>query len=349
MSSFFGGSPTTTTKVTPDIRVTNLLKDILNDARSIDSFDFIAHEAATLTPQEQEAINNAAGSGNARAIAGALSPRLQQGIEQATKLNQTYESVANNPITVDEVYRESDALKNGLYKTVQATAGTANNVAGRLDSAAARAAVRRGTNQQAAFNALDPRFKNMAIEQAAQNRKNTLDVAGMQSNLAGSNIQLGMQGIGAGQQATQNQLSAGNLQQAYQNTLFANQQANEQGNNNFIWQKIQNKQNILGNVSNLAGYTIKQKGAAASPLQQTIGAGLAGAGMYLRNQQLNRTELQRDLDSGAVKFEDLKGDKQVDTIAGVPVYNSKPQPSQTTGSFLDNAWTGVKGALSSFY
>ncbi|MCK7383349.1 hypothetical protein [Enterobacter cloacae] len=353
MASFFGKASTKTTTVSPDPRVASMLKGILEDARGIDDFDFINHEAATMTPEERASIQDYAQSGNLQAIGGALSPRLMQGIEQATKLNDVYENAATDNITANDVLKNSNALRNGIYNTVQQTAQSAGNVAGRLGSGAARAAARRGTTQLNARNALDPSLTNRAIDMGINNQRNTLAVADMQGNIASRNQALGMTGINANDQATRNQLAAGNIMQGYQNALNLNNQANHQGANDFIWNKIAQKQNILGNVSGMAGYKVIEKGDAVSQDRQLLGAGIAGLGIaskagYLGN---SASTLQNNLDTGKVSYDQL-GDRsnQVDSIPAangapaIPIYAA----SNTNGSGFNwgNAWTGVTGALS---
>lgn len=346
MASFFGGSSKTTTTVRPSKQVESMLKGIINDARSIDDFKFIPHEAATMTPQQQNVINQYAQSGNLRAISGALAPHLTQGIEEATKLNDTYENAANNQINVNKVLQDSNAMRSGLYKGVQTTAASAGNVAGRLGSDAARAAARRGTSQMQAASAINPAFTDQAIKIAGQSQRNTLDVAEMQSDIAAKNRALGLQGVEAGNQAMINQLSGGDIMQGYQNSLFQNQQANQQGQNDFVWNKIVNKQSIMSAVSPMAGYTTTQVGSAPSQGRQLLGAGIAGLGMYAKYNMDKTSQLQKDLNSGKTSFDQLADrTNQVDSIGGIPVYASKPQTPTTTSGFLSNAWTGAKGAL----
>lgn len=353
MASFFGKASTTTTKVSPDPRVANMLKGILQDARGIDDFNFINHEAATMTPEQRASIQDYAQSGNLQAIGGALSPRLMQGIEQATKLNDVYENAATDNITAADVLKNSNTLRNGLYSTVQQTAQNAGGVASRLGSAAGRAAARRGTAQLNARNALDPSLTNRAIDMSVANQRNTLDVAGLQGNVASRNQALGYTGINASDQATRNQLAAGNIMQGYQNALNYNVQQNQQGANDFVWNKIAQKQNILGNVSGMAGYKMVEKGNGVSQDRQLLGAGIAGLGIaskagYLGN---SASTLQNNLDTGKVSYDQL-GDKSniVDTIPAangtpaIPIYGA----SKTNGSGINwgNAWSGVTGALS---
>ncbi|XGI80676.1 hypothetical protein ACED16_02590 [Enterobacter hormaechei] len=185
------------------------------------------------------------------------------------------------------------------------------------------------------------------------NQRNTLAVADLQGKIASTNQELGFTGINANDQATRNQLTAGNILQGYQNALNYNAQQNQQGANDFIWNKIAQKQNILGNVSGMAGYKMVQKGDAISQDRQLLGAGVAGLGIaskagYLGN---SASTLQNNLDTGKVSYDQL-GDKSnvVDTIPAangapaIPIYGA----SKTNGSGFNwgNAWSGVTGALS---
>ena len=358
MASFFSKTPTTKTVVKPDPAVAKMLQGILQDARGIDDFKFISHDAATMNPAERQQVQNYAQSGNLRAIGGALSPRLMQGIEQATQLNKTYENAATNNITANDVLKNSQALRNGVYQAVQNTAASAGNVTGRLGSAASRAAARRGTQQMQARNALDPSFNQRAINMGVQNQGNTLDVANMQAGIAGKNQQLGLQGVSAQNQATQNQLAAGNLLQNYDNALFYNQQQNQQGANDFAFNKLNNKMSILGSVSPMAGYTMKQTGAAAPSVgQQILGAGIAGAGAYLQNKAVqdyktpmaNMNQEQTNqaynsaLDFGGVDTpSNYQGNMAAVNNAARNINNNN-----ANSGFWSNAWTGAKGALSS--
>ena len=345
--SFFGGSKTTKTTVKPDPRVTSMLKDVLNRAKSIDDFNFIEHNAATMNQNERQAINELAASGNVRAVAGALAPRALQGINQATKLNEVYENAANNPITAQEVLDTSKALKGGLYSAVQQTAQSAGNVAGRLGSGAARAAARRGASQMQARNNLDPSFTNRAIENATGNRENTLDVAGLQGQVANANVNLGMQGIDLARQATMNQLTAGDIMQGYQNALFSNQQANEQGRNDFIWQKIANKQSILGNVSNMAGYTQVDKGDGVSKGRQLLGAGVTALGAAASKGYLGNP-MQT---ANAWSNYNVNGGQS--GVAGpMPsgsAYGNLSQAPQQQQGFASKLWTGAANTLGGMF
>lgn len=356
--SFFAKATTTKTTVRPSKEVEGMLKGIIEKARGIDDFNFISHEAATMTPEQRQEVQNYAQSGNLRAIGGALSPRLMEGLQQATDLNAAYENAASNDITVDDVLKNSNALRNGIYQGVQATAASAGNVAGRLGSAASRAAARRGTQQMQARNALDPSLTNRAIDMATQNQRNTLDVADMQRGIADTNRNLGFQGVAANQQATANQLEAGNFMQNYDNALFYNQQQNQQGANDFVWNKIAQKQNILSNVSPMAGYTIKQKGAAAPSVgQQLAGAGIAAGGAYLLNQarqdyktplaNMNQEQTnqayQNGLDLGGVDTADNWQDNMNSVNNAARTINN----NNANSDWGNSAWTGVKGALTS--
>lgn len=354
---FFGSTQTTKTTVRPSKEVEGMLKGIIQQARGIDDFNFISHQTATMTPEERQTVTNLAQSGNLRAIGGALSPRLMQGLEQATELNKTYENAANNNISVDDVLKNSQVLRNGIYQSVQNTAALAGGVTNRLGSAASRAAARRGTQQMQARNALNPSFNQRAIDMATQNQRNTLDVAGMQRDIASTNRNLGMQGVAANQQATANQLQAGNLLQSYDNALLYNQQQNQQGVNDFVWNKINNKQSILSGVSPMAGYTIKQTGAAAPSIgQQLLGAGIAGAGAYLQqksiqdyktpmanmNQDQTNQAYTTGLDLGGVDTAD-NWQANMNSVNNAARNINNNSANNGWGS----AWTGIKGALTS--
>ncbi|MCX8289114.1 hypothetical protein [Enterobacter pseudoroggenkampii] len=344
--SFFGKAQTTTTRVSPDPRITQMLKGILEDANKIDDFDFIQHDVAEMTPEQRASFNTMAQSGNLRAIGGALSPRLMQGIEQATQLNKTYENAASNKISAQEVLNTSNQLRNGLYSAVQQTGQSANNVAGRLGSSSARSAQRRAATQMQAKSNLDPSLTNRAIDIATAGRQNTLDAARLQGDLAGQNMNLGMQGIEAQDQATRNQLQIGNLIQGYDNALNLNRQQNQQGQNDFIFSKLNNKASILQGVSNLAGYTIKETGAGVSRDRQLLGAGMSVLGNLGRQGYLGNEQTSNAWNS----YNNNGGQSGVaGPMPGGGNLSTQPQQTQSGfGNFLNNAWTGVKGALSNY-
>lgn len=274
----FGSAAKTKTTVKPAPQVEAILRDVVSRSNNIDQ-QFIEHQFAQMTPQQQQAVNTLAQSGNLRQAAGALSPRLTQGIQQITDINKNLQSVVNTPITVNQALQQSNALRGGTYQSVAGSAASAGGVANKF-GAAGRAAARRGASQQSARSALNPSFTNTAINALNANKQADLSTASLASNIAGNNQNLGMQGIQLNQQALQNQLNAGNFMQSYQNAMNTNNFQNANAKALFPWEKINNQLNVLNAVSPMAGYTQTSKGAATPVGQQIASAGMAGLSIY---------------------------------------------------------------------
>ena len=274
----FGSAQKSKTTVKPSPQVEKMLRDIASRSQNINE-DFIAKQFATLTPEEQQAITNYAGSGALTSASAALSPRYQQGIEQMTSINKDLQSVIDKPISAQQVLDQAGTLKQGLYKGVQQTAANAGGVSSKF-GAAGRAAARRGASQQAARNALNPNAVNQAINMAGSNQANLLEGAGRKADIAQFNQQLGQQGIELNNQALQNKLNAGNFMQSYQQAMNTNNWENANNAQLFPWQKAQNQLNVLNQISPMAGYTETTKGAATPIGQQIASAGLGAVSIY---------------------------------------------------------------------
>ncbi|MFQ3396373.1 hypothetical protein P9477_23255 [Enterobacter mori] len=274
----FGSKATTTVKVKPSWQVDQILRDVVKRSNNIDQ-QFIEHQFAQLTPEQQNAINTVAQSGNLRTAAGALSPRLMQGVDQITDVNKQLQGVVNAPISANQALSEANVLRNGTYSKVTQSAANAGGVANKF-GAAGRVQARRNATSQAAQSALNPEFTNTAISNLNRTAQGKLDTASMAANIATGNQNLGMQGIQLNQQANQNQLNAGNFMQSYQNAMNTNNFQNANQKALFPWEKINNQLNVLNQVSPMAGYT--QKGVtAATPMgQQLAAAGVAGLSIY---------------------------------------------------------------------
>lgn len=281
----FGGSKGTTTKtvVKPAPQVTEQLKRIVGDVQNMDFGQFIAHQYAGLNDDEKAAINDLAQSGQLNKASALLSPQFQSGMQQVSDNNKYLQSEANAPVTVDQVLSDRNAAINSAANKgalTQATTAPSNQL---QDSAGARVAMRRNSGYMTAQNAFQRGAEGAsdAVSRNLANQSNRINDIKMMSNIADSNVGYGLEGIRMNNQALQNKLQAGNVLQQNQQAEYDQAYQNANGAAQFPYQQLQNKANIMAQVSNMAGYTEKGVQAGGVPKStQLLGQGIALAGTY---------------------------------------------------------------------
>lgn len=292
----FGGAATTTTKVRPAWQTEQILRDVVNRSnQAAQNQHFIGHEMAPMTSDYQGALAQLAASPELQRAASDLTGRTTTGLENLSASNQAYQNILNNPVTARAVQDFSKGMTSPTSLSSRALSQGTNAggaVSGLGGSAALRSAGRFNTSNINATmaNQRGQQMNNLGINTMLGNQRYAGNVAGMQSNLGGTNIGLGGTGVQIGQQALQNQLQAGNLQQQYQQALNQNQWQNSMGSQMFDWNQLNNRLNVLNQVSPMAGYTAKNTTAAPSQVAQLYGAGMTGLGIYGKLGGFNGTD-----------------------------------------------------------
>lgn len=274
----FGSKPKTTTEVKPDSRVEAILRGVVTDTMNMPEQEYINKMMAQLSPQEKGILSNVAASGDLRQAANAMSPALGQGLQQITDNNAHYQSVVNNPISVNQVLQDKQLLQNGLQATATNQGLSATNALGR-DSAASRRASKINSRTILANQKISPEMGNLSISQANQNHRNTIQTAGSLNDIANSNVSRGLQGVELQDKAVQNQLNVGNINQTLSNQQNAIDYQNANGAAMFPWQNINNRLNIMNTVSGMAGYKTQGVGAGVPVGKQLAGAAISGLGI----------------------------------------------------------------------
>ncbi|MFX0614049.1 hypothetical protein ABEL47_01635 [Escherichia coli] len=280
----FGGSSGTSTKTTvkPAPQVTEELKRIVGDLQNTDFGDFIARQYAGLTDDQKDAINGIAQSGQLNKASQFLSPQFAKGMQQVADNNKYLQSEANAPVTVDQVLSDRNAALNSTVNKnalSQATTAPSKTLQG---SAGARVAMRRNSGFLTAQNAFQRGAEgaNSSINQRLQNQSNRVNDLNAMNNIANANVGYGIQGAQLNNQALQNKLQAGNILQQNQQALNDQAYQNANGAALFPYQQLQNKANIMSQVSNMAGYTQYGTQSGESKGQKLLGQGIALVGSY---------------------------------------------------------------------
>lgn len=271
----FGGSKGTSTKteVKPSKEVENILKRVTEQVQNQEPQDFIAHQYADLSPEAYGVLSNVEKSGDLTKLSGIMSPRLKEGVEQIAQSNNDLRSELNAPTDVNSILKQSDVFKQGLQKTAtqQGLAGTSNFLKG---SAAARRATK---TQGAAIEAQasnSPGATNLAINQNLNAAGNRIAGAGIRGNVGTTNMNIGVQGAQLGNQANQNAVMASLTRQQNANAQLQNEWQNKNAEAQWPFQQVQNKANMLNEISPLAGSTTTGTQSGISKGQKLFGQAL---------------------------------------------------------------------------
>lgn len=279
----FGGKSSSKTEVKPDSRVEKLLKGIADTTNNMDMGSYIQHQYAGLNDNQNAALQGLSNNFDLNQVQQMLSGRTQQGLGQLGNSNDQLNQVLNNNVGASDVRGfGNDIMGSGTAKIANQQAANKGGLSALGNSGALRAANRNNVQNNAAMTNLgrEQQARNMGINTMMGNNQASIANANMGSNIAGANLGLGMQGMQAGQQATQNQLNAGNLMQQQAQAEANNNWQNAMGAQQFDWNNLNNKLNVLNSLSPMAGYTAENTKAAISPFQQALGAGMTGLGIY---------------------------------------------------------------------
>lgn len=281
----FGGKTKTTTTVAPSAGVDQLLKQIANMTNNMDVGGYISHQLAGFNDAQTNALNNLSQNSALNQVAGMYGGRAGTGLDQMNTVNQMLQGIANNGVTGQGVNDfKSDMLNNQLNQNAITQGTNAGGAAASLGGGAAvRAANRANTNNIAALtnNSRGQDMQGLGAQTLFGNNAAALGNANLQGSIAGQNIGLGQNAASLSQQAMKNQLAAGGLQQAQSQAQMDNDWQNAMGAQQFDWNQLNNKLNVLNSLSPMAGYTTTgTSGGGVSPFQQLLGAGMTGLGIY---------------------------------------------------------------------
>lgn len=282
----FGGSAKTTTTVRPAWQTEQILRDVASRSAANQADQrFVNHQFANMSPEYQGALSQLAASPELQQAAGILTGRTDAGLSNLSAANQAYQNIIGSPITAQQARDFSSTMTSPSSlsaRTIGQGTSAGGAVRGLGGSAALRSAGRFNTgNIQAQMaNTRGQQMTGMGASTLLGNQGYAQDLAGLQGRMAGTNLGLGAEGVQLGQQATMNQLQAGNIQQAYNQAQNQNTWQNQMGQQQFAWNQLNNRLNVLNQLSPMAGYTQTSTGAAPSTGSQLFGAGLAALGTY---------------------------------------------------------------------
>lgn len=280
----FGGATTTTQSVKPSSGVADLLKQIANMTNNMDVGSYINHNVAGLNSTQNDALSSLTNNTALNQVANMYGGLTQQGIGQYGDANQILQNVANNGVTGSNVNDfTSGMLGNALNKNAVTQGISSGNAAGSLGGGAAvRAANRANTNNISALtnNSRQQSLNSLGANVLQGNNTSQLGAAGLLGNIANANVNLGNQSAALSQTAMTNALNAGNKQQAQTQKEYTNDWQNQMGAQQFDWNQLNNKLNVLNSLSPMAGYTISGVTPGASQGQQLLGAGISALGTY---------------------------------------------------------------------
>lgn len=280
----FGGAAKTTTSVKPSDNVANLLKQIATMTNNMDVGSYINHNVAGLNQTQNDALSALTNNSALNQVANMYGGLTQQGINQYGDVNQMLQNTANNGVTGQQVNDfTSGILGSALNKGAISQGTNAGNAAASLgNGAAVRAANKTNGANIAAItnNNRQQSANNMAANVLQGNNTAQLGAANLLGNIANSNINLGNQSASLNQSAMLNALNAGNQQQQQTQNEYTNNWQNQMGAQQFDWNQLNNKLNVLNSISPMAGYTTTGATPAASTGQQLLGAGITALGTY---------------------------------------------------------------------
>lgn len=280
----FGGSAKTTTTVAPSAGVDKLLQQIASMTNNMDVGSYINHQLAGFNGAQNNALDALSQNTALNQVSGMYGGRAGQGINQMNDINQMLQGVANNGVTGQNVNDFKNNMLGSQLNQNAITQGTnAGGAVGSLGGGAAvRAANRANTGNIAALtnNSRGQQMQGLGAQTLLGNNAAALGNANLQGAIAGQNIGLGQSAASLGQQAMKNQLAAGGLQQSQSQAQMDNDWQNSMGAQQFDWNQLNNKLNVLNTLSPMAGYTTTGMNSAAPKGQQMLGAGMTGLGIY---------------------------------------------------------------------
>lgn len=318
----FGGASTTKTSVKPSDNVADLLKQIASMTNNMDVGSYINHDIAGLNSTQTDALNALTQNSALNKVAGMYGGLTQQGINQYGDANQLLQNIANNGVTGQQVNDfTSGMLGNALNKGAISQGTNAGNAAASLGGGAAvRAANKTNSANIAALtnNNRQQSLNNLGANVLQGNNTAQLGAANLLGNIANSNIGLGNQSAALSQTAMTNALNAGNQQQAQTQREYTNNWQNQMGAQQFDWNQLNNKLNVLNSISPMAGYTTTGVTPGISQGQQLLGAGISALGTY-------------------------------GSLGGFTGFNNKNAQGQYTNQWYNNGGTGALNGLSSLF
>lgn len=332
--ALFGGATTTKTSVKPSDNVANLLKQIATMTNQMDVGSYINHDLAGFNSTQQGALDALTNNTALNQVAGMYGDRTQQGINQYGDVNSMLQNLANSPVTGQNVNDfTSSMLGNKLNQTAINQGTSAGNAAASLGGGAAvRAANKTGANNIAALtnNSRQQSLNAMGANVLQGNNSAQLGAANLLGNIANSNIGLGNQSAALNQTAMMNALGAGNQQQAQTQNEYNNDWQNALGAQQFDWNQLNNKLNVLNSLSPMAGYTTTGVTPGISQGQQLLGAGISALSTY-----------------GSLGGFTGAGNVLADN-GGNAILNSKGQ-QQYTNQWYNNGGTGALNGLTNWF
>lgn len=280
----FGGATTTKTSVKPSDNVADLLKRIATMTNQMDVGSYINHDVAGLNSTQQGALDALTQNTALNQVAGMYGDRTQQGINQYGDVNSMLQNLAGNGVTGQDVKDFTGNMLGSQLNTNAINQGTsAGNAAASLgNGAAVRAANKTGANNIAAITNNNRQQSMNALGANVLQGNNTaqLGAANLLGNIANANVGLGNQSAALTQQSMMNALGAGNQQQAQTQNEYNNDWQNALGAQQFDWNQLNNKLNVLNELSPMAGYSTTGISPGISKSQQMLGAGISALGTY---------------------------------------------------------------------
>ena len=330
----FGGATTTKTSVKPSDGVADLLKRIATMTNQMDVGSYINHDLAGLNSTQQGALDALTQNTALNQVAGMYGDRTQQGINQYGDVNSMLQNLAGNGVTGQDVKDFTSNMLGNQLNTSAINQGTsAGNAAASLgNGAAVRAANKTGANNIAAITNNNRQQSMNALGANVLQGNNTaqLGAANLLGNIANTNVGLGNQSAALNQTAMMNALGAGNQQQAQQQAQYTNDWQNAMGAQQFDWNQLNNKLNVLNELSPMAGYTSTGITPGISKSQQLVGAGMSALGTY-----------------GSLGGFTGAGNVLADG-GGNAILNSQGQ-KQYTNQWYNNGGTGALNGLSNWF
>lgn len=280
----FGGAANTKTSVKPSQGVDDLLRQIANMTNNMDVGSYINHQVAGLNDTQRNALDSLTNNSALNQVSNMYGGLTQQGINQYGDANQLLQSIAGGGVTGNDVNNfTSSMLGNQLNNKAISQGTNAGNAAASLGGGAAvRAANRANTNNINAItnNTRQQSLNGLGANVLQGNNAATLSSAGLLSGIANSNINLGNQSASLSQNAMMNALNAGNQMQNQTQKEYQNNWQNQMGAQQFDWNQLNNKLNVLNSLSPMAGYEMSGSTPGMSQGQQLLGATLSGIGTY---------------------------------------------------------------------
>jgi len=279
----FGGSTKTTNTVKPSDNVADLLRQIASMTNNMDVGGYINHDIAGLNDTQNNALQALTDSSALNQVAGMYGGLTKQGLGQLGDVNQLLQGVANNGVTGQQVKDFTNGMMGSSVNRGAISQGlSAGNAAQSLGGGAAvRAANRANSNNISALtnNNRQQSLNNLGVNVLQGNNSSQLGAANLLGNVANSNINLGNQSAGLTQSALMNALNAGNQMQSQTQNEYNNTWQNQMGSQQFDWNQLNNKLNVLNSLSPMAGYTTTSNTPGQGVGQQLLGAGITGLGI----------------------------------------------------------------------